>query len=410
MRGAWLIFKKEMLELSKDRKTLFFTIVLPLLIYPALFMMMGKMAQRDVKEREGRPSRVLLVDPGQVLKPLLEKDNTRFTFVDQAASGGTQALKDRKIDLMVEVDAQAAEKLSAQRTFTIKVSLDGSEDASSYAMKRLKEVLRTQDEAWVKTRLEVLEKAGATPETARPTRIESVEVGDMGRFAAKILGSVIPFLMVLMMLTGAMQSGIYATAGERERGTLQTLLATSLPRTQIILGKLFYIFAIGIFSALANLLSVSLSLAQMASSMASSGAAAAGKPASMAGLSALTAPGNIAMAFLLLVPLGLFFANVILYMGIQAKNSQEAGTAIMPFMFVVMLLGYFSIAPGAEKMAFLPYVPVVNVSLMLRKMIGGQLVVLEYLVTLVMTLGLAGLMSFLSVRRLNQDDAIFKNS
>ncbi len=409
MRGAWLIFKKEMMELGKDRKTLFFTLVLPLLIYPLIFTMMGKMAQRDAKEREGRPSRVVLVDPGGILKPLLQSQPKRFALEETAPASAPQAIRDRKLELMVEVDPQAASKLAEQRTFNIKVSVDPSEDASSLALKRLRELVQSQNETWVGGRLAVLEKAGATPETAKPSRIETQDVGDLGRFAAKLMGSIIPFILVLMMLVGAMQQGIYATAGERERGTLQTLLATSLPRTQIILGKLLYIFAIGIMSTVANLVSMSLTLTGLATSIAKSAPSATGKSMSLAGLSTLTDPVNILLAFLLLVPLGLFFSNVILYVGIQAKNSQEAGTAIMPFMFIVMLMGYFSIAPGAEKMAAMPYVPVVNVSLMIRKMIGGQLVALEYLISFLMTAGLAAAMSALSVRKLNQDEAIFKS-
>ncbi len=410
MRGAFLIFKKEMLELIKDRKTLFFTLVLPILIYPTIFIMMGKMAQRDAQSREGQPSRIVLVDPGSVLKPALAGQTKKFTLVDEPFAKATQSIRDRKLDLIVEVEADASAKLTGQRTFEVKVHVDPSEDASSLANKRLKEVLKAQDESWVKTRLEALTKAGATLETARPTKIQTVEVGDMGRFAAKMLGSIIPFILVLMMMVGSMQQGIYATAGERERGTLQTLLATSLPRTQIILGKLLYIFTIGIITTMANLASMSITLVTLASSMAKEGSGVASKSAALAGLSTLTDPANIMMAFLLLVPLGLFFSNVILFVGIQAKNSQEAGTAIMPFMFAVMLLGYFSIAPGAEKMAMMTYVPIVNVSLALRKIIGGQFVAVEYIITFLMTVGLAGVMSALSVRRLNQDEVIFKNS
>ncbi len=417
MRGAFLIFKKEMLELIKDRKTLFFTLVLPILIYPTIFIMMGKMAQRDAQSREGQPSRIVLVDPGSVLKPALAGQTKKFTLVDEPFAKATQSIRDRKLDLIVEVEADASAKLTGQRTFEVKVHVDPSEDASSLANKRLKEVLKAQDESWVKTRLEALTKAGATLETARPTKIQTVEVGDMGRFAAKMLGSIIPFILVLMMMVGSMQQGIYATAGERERGTLQTLLATSLPRTQIILGKMLYIFAIGVISALANLVSMAFSMTQMVATMGMEGSRAqaqsqalAGQAPNLAGLGALTEPSTLLLSFLLLVPLGLFFANVILLLGLQAKNSQEAGTSITPFLIVVMLMGYMTVAPGAEKMAILPFIPVVNVAVVIRKMIGGQLQAMEYIVAFLWTLGLAGAMTWLSVRILNRDSSIFKTA
>jgi sodium transport system permease protein len=402
VRGAFLILKKEFLELSKDRKTLFFTIFLPLLLYPILFSILGKMGQVDKSNRQGRPSRVYLVDSAQVLEPALRQDPKLFNLVPRPDGDLGQAIRDQKLEAALEVDAQAREKLARQETLELNVTLDPSEAASNLALTRLKEVFKRQDTAWVQARLETL---GASRQLAVPTRLTTREAGDLGRTAAKILGSVVPFLMMIMMLTGSMQQGIYATAGERERGTLQTLLATSLPRVQIILGKLLYIFSIGLISSVLNLLSVSFSLTRLITAEAGP---AQGPAHSMAGLSALTDPTTVLLAFLLLLPLGLLFANVILLAGVQAKTSQEAGTSIMPFMIVVMVLGYVTIAPGAEKMAFLPYIPIVNVSIAIRKMIGQQFQLVEYVVAFLMTVGLAGALTWLSVVLLNRDSAIFK--
>ena len=109
-----------------------------------------------------------------------------------------------------------------------------------------------------------------------------------------------------------------------------------------------------------------------------------------------------------MLPLALFFSNFILLGGIQAKNTVEAGTALTPGIFVVVFLGVFSMAPGLEKMAFLPYVPIVNVSLAIRKLFAQQGNMLEYVIALAMTVGLAGLMTWLSIRILNRESAIFK--
>jgi sodium transport system permease protein len=109
-----------------------------------------------------------------------------------------------------------------------------------------------------------------------------------------------------------------------------------------------------------------------------------------------------------MVPLGLFFANFILLGGIQARNTLEASTALTPGIFVVVLLGVFSMAPGIEKMTWLPYVPVLNVSLAIRKLFSQQGNGFEYLVALVMTVVLAGLMTWISTRMLNRESAIFR--
>jgi sodium transport system permease protein len=205
-----------------------------------------------------------------------------------------------------------------------------------------------------------------------------------------------------------MQHGIYVTAGEKERGTLQTLLATPLPRNQIIWGKLVYIFVMGLVAAMLNLASMGISMAVV---MGRAVSQRAGAPAGIAqNLSAVTSPGVLALCFLLLMPLGLLFSSFILYMGVRAKNTSEAGASLMPGMFVIILLGAFSLAPGLERIPFLPYVPILNVSLAIRNLFSQRGDAVEYLVALAMTTGLSGLMTWASARLLDRESALFRQS
>lgn len=410
MRGAWLIFKKEYLELLKDRKTVFFTFLMPLILYPVIFGAMGSMMSKDRKGREGRPSRVLLVDPSGALKPVLEADPKLFELVKVPEGDLRQAIRDQKLEMAVTVASDAADKLAAQQTFDIKAQVDTSEDASSLAYRRLKDTLQKQDVRWVQARIQALK---APEQLAVPTKVERTDVADPGLFMGKLMGTILPYMIMMLMFAGAMQLGIYATAGEKDRGTLQTLLSTSLPRHQIILGKLAYIFSIGILSALVNTLAMSLSMGKMIAGQAST-AAQAGvanpQAAAMANssLAAFANPVTVGLIFMLMIPLGLLFANLILLAGIQAKSTQEATTAITPGVFVVLFMGMVSMGPGVEKMAWLSYVPVMNVSVAIRKLLSQQPYGLDVTLALVMTVGLAAAASWLSTRLLCRESAIFK--
>ena len=117
----------------------------------------------------------------------------------------------------------------------------------------------------------------------------------------------------------------------------------------------------------------------------------------------------VGLTFLLMIPLGLLFANVIVLGGIQAKNSVEAGTALTPGIFVVVVLGVFSLGPGIEKMGFLTYVPVLNVSLAIRKMFSQQPYALEYAVSFAMTVLMAAGMTWVSARFLRRESVIFRS-
>jgi sodium transport system permease protein len=395
MRGALLIAKKEFLELSKDRKTMFFAFVLPFLLYPAIFGMMAKMGKRDEAQNQNKASRVYVSDPSGALDGVLASDAKHFVRVAKPEGDLKQAIRDQKLELALEVDPNAAADLLKHETFNLTATMDESERASEVAMKRLKDALATQEKTWVQGRLQSL---GASSQLAEPLKLEVKNAADSALEIGKFMGRLLPYMLMIMMYTGSMQHGIYATAGEKERHTLLSLMATRLPRNQIILGKLLYIFCMGVIAALLNLLSMGLSVAFMGS----------GSAGSMQAMAAIANPMTLGLTFMIMVPLGLFFSNFILLMGIQARNTIEAGSAITPGIFLVVFLGVFTMAPGVDKMAFLSYVPVVNVCLALRKLFSQQFSWMEYLIAFAMTVGLAGLMTLVSTRILNQEKALFK--
>lgn len=395
MRGALLIAKKEFLELSKDRKTLFLVFVLPFLLYPAIFGMLAKMGKRDADQNRNRASRVYLVDSSGALERFLKADPQHFSLVARPAGDLKQAIRDQKLELALEVDPNAARALEKHQTFALTAILDESERSSETALQRVKDLLATQEKAWVQDRLQIL---GASAELAEPLKLEVQNVADTALEVGKVIGMFLPYMLMIMMYSGSMQHGIYATAGEKERNTLLSLLATRLPRIQIILGKLLYIFSMGVIAALLNLLSMGISVAIMSGGSANS----------MQAMTAIASPMTLGLTFLIMVPLGLFFANFILLLGVQAKTTIEAGSAIMPGMFLVIFLGIFTSAPGVDKMTFLAYVPVVNVCIALRKMLSFQPNWGEYAVAFIMTVGLAGLMTLVSTRLLNRERALFK--
>ncbi|HJW34944.1 MAG TPA: ABC transporter permease [Holophagaceae bacterium] len=408
MRGTWLIFRKEMFEFSKDRKTVFLTFILPLILYPAIFTMMTKLAKGDSDKQKGRPSRVVLNDPTSAFRTVLQQNPKEFELVEAPAGDLKKALLDQKLDLILDVDAEATAKLARQETFTLSAQVDESERASELALKRIKKVLEQQNSAWVKTRLEA---AKASSMLAEPAKLVEVKASDSARELGKALGAWLPYILIIVMYAGAMQHGAYVTAGEKERGTLLSLLSTRLSRKSIIYGKLLMVFTVGLGSAVASLAGWFLGFAALSKEIGDSAHAAAKAGAAAPQVSAmanLANPGNLLLALLLVIPVGLLFSSIIVLLGTQARNTREATMAMTPGIFIVMMLGMFSSAPGVEKMAALPWVPILNVSLAIRKLFGEQLVVWEYALALGMTVVLAATAVALAAKLLDREEALFK--
>ncbi len=406
MKGVGLIFKKEWMEFSKDRRTMFFTFVIPLILFPAIFTLMTKMAQGDSNRRRGQASRIVLNDPGEVVKPFLLGDAKAFQLVEAPSGDLKQALRDKKFDLAVDVEAGAPGKLQRQEPFAVKATVDESESGSELALKRLKEAMKKQDQIWVQARLEAIK---APKDLPKPSNLVTEKASDLALELSKMLGMFVPYILLIGLYTNAMQHGIYMTAGEKERHTMLSLLSTAIPRSHVIWGKLLATFSIGVMGTVMNVVGMSLGFTILGHQVAGSEAVAAGAAAVPSlSFSSLASPTTLGLTLLLLIPLGLFFSSIILVLGTQAKNSREAMTAITPGIFVVVMLGVFSTAPGLEKMAALPYVPVLNVALTIRKLFSHEFVAWQYILAFVMTSGLAAAMAWLSTSILNRESAIFR--
>ena len=412
MRGIWLVAKKEILEFTKDRKTMFFSLVVPILLYPLIFGMMGKMGQREAQQAISKQTRIAIIDPSSVLEPLIQQRPEDFTLVDIPDGDVKQAIREEQLEMLVTLEEQAVKDIEEHKTIPVDVLYNRVEASGRIAWQRLESVLRELDNSVIQARLQQL---GASPQLAVPTEVNHRQVGGQELLLAKLLGTMVPYMLMLMLFVGSMQIGIYVTAGERERGTLITLLATGLPRHEIIWGKLLYVFLMGIIFTIINIGAMAFSMGALIPRGGATGAqlsAEAGREAAeqLSALAAVADPAVIALIILLMIPLGLLFSTLIIFFGVQAKNSQEAGTSMMPVMLLVICMGIFSMSPGIEKIGLLPYIPIINVSMVIRKMFAQQASALEYIIAFLMTTGLAALMTYLSTKFLNRESALFKST
>ena len=408
MRGAWLVMKKEFLELTKDKRTLFFTFIMPLVLYPALFTMIAKMGQRDRAQREAKPSQVYLVDPASVLAPALKADAQHFALVPAPTGDLTAALREKRLDLAVEVPADADASIKASKTFTVTARVNNAEDDSELALKRLKELLKTQDQGWVNARLQAL---NAPADLVKPSVVEVKDASDEVLEQAKFLGIMLPYIILITMFMPIMGNGGGMTAGERERGTLMSLLSTRIPRSQIAVGKLMALFVLGVLSMATNVIAMFFSAGVITGADGSSAAvqATAASPAAKATLLQLIGPGSVALMLILLVPVALVMVSFVLNVGIRAKTQREAAAALMPGMFVIIGLGVFSISPGIEKMAVTHWVPILNASMSIREMFSQQFSYAHYFLALAINSVLALILTSLAAKTLDREDVLFKS-
>jgi sodium transport system permease protein len=198
------------------------------------------------------------------------------------------------------------------------------------------------------------------------------------------------------------------TAGERERGTLMSLLSTRIPRRQIAYGKLLALSGLGFLSVIANIIGTAIGFNMLGHDIAAQSASGANAPAT-ASLLEMAGPSVLLRVLALLIPVALVMVSFILMVGIRSRTQREAGTALAPGMFVIIFLGVFSMAPGIEKMAAIPFLPIINASVAIREMFGQQFNLTHYLLALGINAALALVLTSMAAKTLNREDVLFKS-
>lgn len=395
-----LLLKKELLDVFRDKKAIIMMVLVPILLYPLIFfgsMAVMTMIQSNMEEGEYKVA-IVASDDG-ALKSAVEKHNENAKVeaqekaetestdqgnssedsVSQKNSASTSA-NGIATDVLTLVDAPSGDYQEALQNEELDAYVTSSKDSSgktvyevyyvssitnsSYAAGIVRDVV---DELSREESKEKIQAAGLDADVImNPVVCESEDLASSEQSAGSILGMILPFLLVLSLLMGTMYPAIDVTAGEKERGTLETLLTLPVSNREIIFSKFFTVAIIGIISALLNIVSIAFMGTYMIRLM---GDAMESMGISFAGIDIGKFIPAIIFTVLAILAFSLFISAVTMCITSLAKSYKEANNYITPLMLVVMLTGYIGFIPNIELTHTMALVPVANICLMIKNLL-----------------------------------------
>jgi len=395
-----LIFFREVRDQLRDRRTMFMIAVLPIMLYPLLGMSFFQMAQF----RREHVNTVLVVGtpPGDVAPPLLDKD--RFAedlFSDpqkarllevrwarrelpargspaQQVAEARRAVQAGQFDVALYFPDDFVQRLAKFRAAIARrqspdaaaapsevpspeIIYTTANDRSQIAFARLAEILRRWTE---RVGSKTLEASGIPPTAARPFELKTDDMATAGGHrGAAAWSKILPVLLLIWALTGAFYPAIDLCAGEKERGTLETLLCSPAQRTEIVVGKLLTIMGFSAITAALNLISIGLTGWLFVSMLQ--------KETQLAGFGP---PPPLAPLWLLLalLPVAALFSALSLALAAFAKSTKEGQYYLMPLLLVTMPLAILPAAPGVELTLGNSLIPITGMVLLLRSLLEGN--------------------------------------
>jgi sodium transport system permease protein len=355
------IFRKEFTDTIRDRRTLFMMIVFPLLLVPALMIVVTNMQMSSMKKAEEKILRVALVSranaPGLV-SALTDRRDLRILEGIPADSMETMIARD-SIDAAVVIAGDFDRTVALMKSGTIKLFYKSSDDFD-VVKRRLSDVIATYEKQIVAERFAALKiDAGIV----NPVTVERHDVASMKERIGKTVGGMLPYMFVIFCFMGAMYPAIDLAAGEKERGTMETLLTAPVSRFQILLGKFAVVVLTGLLSATVSILGIYLAVRQVSKV----------PPEVLNAVMSILDAQTVLLVLSLLLPLTVFFAAFLLSMSIFAKSYKEAQSMISPLMIIVILPVLIGLFPGVALDTVTAVIPVLNVSLATKEIIAGTI-------------------------------------
>ncbi len=404
------IYSREMRDQLRDRRTLFTIILLPMMLYPIVGMLLMQIAQFTRQH----PTRVAVVgieyvtnsttglrpvdgeigirpvtatnDRPEAYPTLLRPDSAdpdRYQFTPMGEAGtladsmmtidgfaadssiqtATRWVQSGAYDVVMFVDGPVRGPGMIRDQPTMQLLYNIGSDPSRIAKDRVTAQIGQWRGEWVRRGLV---GAGIDLRVLDPFAIEPVDVAPRATAQAAYWSKLLPFIMLVWAMTGAFYPAIDLVAGEKERGTLETLLCSPATRSEIVWGKLAAVMTFSMSTAILNagsmLITSSLVVRQMTASLDGLGGMVAG------------APPLAPMAWLLvaLIPLSMLFSALALAVAAMAKSSKEGQYYLMPLMMLTLPLVLLPMLPGTTLSYGTAMIPVTGMFLMVRALVEGH--------------------------------------
>ena len=352
--------QKELKETIRDRRTIVTLLLMPLLVYPIMSMALNRFLLSSGEIDEGFTVCVNSELESEILDQWLSNPNSAPPK-PVADSSGNELAKFR----VAVIQDVSPEEVVARNDADVGLELTNIEtgrptatfyayrgDSVSQAARRIL-VERLQ---WLKLAEAELLLTATVPEYRTPLLVKAEDVGTLEENS--LLATIVPLVLVLMTITGAVYPAIDLTAGERERGTMEAVMASPVPRGYVLFSKYTAVVAVALLTAIANLLAMFTTLWA-------------------GGLLNLLTGGDafpwltILQMFGLLVLFSGFFSAVLLSLTSFAKSFKEAQAYLIPVMLLSLTPAMLSLMPGITLSGALTILPLINIVLLARDMLSG---------------------------------------
>ncbi|MCR5692255.1 MAG: ABC transporter permease [Eubacterium sp.] len=353
------IYKKEIMDVLRDKKTVLMMVVLPLILYPLLFFVVLQIMTMVMSDQETMTYKLAYDQSAEEFSYEFQdwvtgdSDLLDYSFQRIMTKNLEGDLKEEKIDAYLSL-----EEVEGQKRLTIHYlsAVTNSLNAANY----LKEEIQAYRDQVAR---EKLDQMGLRAEVyLNPITADLKDSSSQESSVGNVLGGILPFLLIVSILMASMYPAIDTTAGEKERGTLETMLTLPVNNRDLIMGKFLSVATISVASVFFNLLSISGIVAFLYTTMAS-------LTDKMEGFRLSSFLPAALISLVCIVAFALFMSAVVMCICAFAGSFKEANNYVMPLSLVVLFTAYIGFIPNVELTSTTALIPVANICLLMKNIL-----------------------------------------
>ncbi len=388
--NTWTIIKKEFARFFGDRQLLFTTVIMPGLLIYIIYSLMGNGIQKMVTEGAGEVVTMRVENMPTSLAPMFSTMDSSLVVVEQPVTDADIAmLEDKEINaVLVRFPERFEEALAGVQVAdsgilpNVEIYYNSTNNAASRVYMTVSTVLGNIGRTFT---VNVPQDEGQRFDQATDESI-----------GAMIWSKILPMLIIMMLFSGVMAIAPSAIAGEKERGTIATLLVTPMKRNELALGKIVSLSAIALLSGISSFVGIALSLPKMV-----------GMGDSVDLGFHYTTSDYVALLLVILASV-LIMASAVSLLSALAKDVKNAGTMVVPFMLVVMLAGLLPMFQNGASDSLVVYlIPFYNSIEVMTAVFSHELAWTPVIVTLVSDVVYTGIAVWGLTKMFNSEKIMF---
>ncbi len=361
---VWVLFRKEVTETLRDRRMLFALFVLPIFLHPLLFLALGGIGAAQQAENHTLVPKVAIWGELPTAAETRLRNELHVEIIEHRSAAPAAAVVEAerlvisgKVDVVLSLPADGHERFLRDEGLDLTLYFDSVSSRSSAAHTRTRETL----DGWTKEEaISRVARHGLPVWFHKPLHAENHDLSSNQRRAADIAGHAIPMVLVLVMFMAAALPAVDSTAGEKERGTLQTLLCAPIHPLEIVAGKYLTVVAMGLIAGGANLAAMGFALSRQLVALDRD--------------LGFHLDLRVALAiFAVMIPTALLLGALLLGLSIFARSFREAQAVLTPVMLLVLVPTVaVTLMPFVQLSAATALIPFSNVALLCAALLTGH--------------------------------------